>query len=186
MPRPKKIKIKIKRFKKGNIKTGKIQNHMKKSLHDSPSVFPRTSQHLLLTLFHIPLCISLDRSHSCRAREMISPITNSATLRELLKGELNTAMPCVAAYWRSTWFVPIQKQPMTMRLRASLSTRSVSLVLDRMPMTCTSLDREGDISGSVLLVFFQLCGAVRCGVEGPGDEGSRSSKPDLFNQLILR
>lgn len=70
---------------------------------------------------------------------MISPMINSATLRELLKGELNTAMPLSAAHWRSTWFVPMQKQPMTMRFLASFSTRAVSLVFDRMPMTFTSL-----------------------------------------------
>jgi hypothetical protein len=106
-----------------------------------PSVFPRISQHLLLTLFQVPLCISLERSPSWRARAMISQMTNSATLRELLKGELNTAIPCSAAYCRSTWFVPIQKQPITMRLRASFRTRSVNLVFERIPITWTSLLR---------------------------------------------
>ena len=62
-----------------------------------PSVLPRTSQHLLLTLFHVPLCISLERSPNCRAKAIISAITNSATLRELLKGELKTAIPRSAA-----------------------------------------------------------------------------------------
>jgi hypothetical protein len=70
---------------------------------------------------------------------MISAMTSSATLRELLKGELKTAMPWSAAYWRSTWLVPMQKQPMTMRFLASLRTRAESLVLERIPMTWTSL-----------------------------------------------
>lgn len=62
-----------------------------------PNVFPRTSQHLALTLFQVPRCISSDRSPSCRARVMISAMTNSATLRELAKGELKTAIPRRAA-----------------------------------------------------------------------------------------
>jgi hypothetical protein len=69
-------------------------------------------------------------------------MTNSATLRELLKGELNTAIPLSAAYFKSTWFVPIQKQPMTIRFFASLRTRAVSCVFERMPMTWTSLQHQ--------------------------------------------
>jgi hypothetical protein len=44
---------------------------------------------------------------------MISEMTSSATEREFEKGELKTGIPALAAVWRSTWFVPIQKQPMT-------------------------------------------------------------------------
>jgi hypothetical protein len=44
---------------------------------------------------------------------MISEMTSSATDRELENGELNTATPLDAAWSRSTWLVPIQKQPMT-------------------------------------------------------------------------
>lgn len=42
---------------------------------------------------------------------MVSPMTSSATDRELAKGELKTATPALAAATRSTWFVPIQKHP---------------------------------------------------------------------------
>ncbi len=43
---------------------------------------------------------------------MTSAMTSSATERELEKGELNTGIPAFAAVSRSTWFVPMQKQPM--------------------------------------------------------------------------
>lgn len=66
-------------------------------------------------------------------------MTSSATLRELANGELNTAIPWRAAYSRSTWFVPMQKQPITSRFLARLRTFWDSLVLDRMPITWTSL-----------------------------------------------
>lgn len=66
---------------------------------------------------------------------MTSAMTSSATLRELLNGELKTAIPFLAAYCVSTWFVPIQKQPMTIRFFASRKTRDVSCVFERMPMT---------------------------------------------------
>jgi hypothetical protein len=81
-------------------------------------------------------------------------MTSSATERELEKGELKTGIPALAAEVRSTWFVPIQKQPMTISWRkgcvnsqddrpttlgrtfdADLSTLSVIFVLLRMPMT---------------------------------------------------
>ena len=66
----------------------------------------------LETLFHTPLCISIERSHSCRESPTISAMTSSATERELEKGELNTGIPAFAAVSRSTWLVPMQKQPM--------------------------------------------------------------------------
>lgn len=116
-----------------------MSSQMKGSGTRSPRVLPRISQHLLLTLFQVPRCISFDRSPSWRAKVMISPMTSSATLRELANGELKTAMPWRAAYSRSTWFVPMQKHPMTSRFLASRSTFSVSFVFERMPMTWTSL-----------------------------------------------
>lgn len=76
---------------------------------------------------------------SWRARAMISAIVISATERELAKGELKTAIPSEAAVFRSTWLVPMQKQPITMRFFASRRTRAVSLDLERMPITWTSL-----------------------------------------------
>lgn len=104
-----------------------------------PSVLPRTSQHPDDTLFQVPRCISAERSVSCRARQTISAIVSSATERELEKGELKTAIPREAAVVRSTWLVPMQKQPTTMRFLAAFRTCAVSLVFERMPMTCTSL-----------------------------------------------
>jgi hypothetical protein len=81
----------------------------------------------------------MERSVSWRARQMISAMVSSATERELEKGELKTAMPRRAAVLRSTWLVPMQKQPITMRFLADSRTRAVSLVLERMPITWTSL-----------------------------------------------
>ena len=42
---------------------------------------------------------------------MISASTSSATLRVLENGALNTGMPRSSAAARSTWLVPMQKQP---------------------------------------------------------------------------
>ena len=133
-----------------------------------PSVFPRISQHPLLTLFQVPLCSSLERSPSCLARAITSPMTNSATLRELLKGELKTAMPCFAAYCVSTWLVPMQKQPMTIKFLASRKTRAVSCVLERMPITWTSL----------------ALGVSRCSTVGTRFQGNTTPYP--LDQLVLR
>jgi hypothetical protein len=55
---------------------------------------------------------------------MISPMTSSATERELEKGELKTAIPFLAALSRSTWFVPMQKQPMTRSYTQVVSGRT--------------------------------------------------------------
>lgn len=73
---------------------------------------------------------------------MISAIVSSATEREFENGELKTAIPSWAAVFKSTWFVPMQKQPITVRFFAELRTRAVSLVLERMPMTWTSLWKD--------------------------------------------
>ena len=51
---------------------------------------------------------------------MISAMTSSTTLRVLEYGALKTAMPRSAAASRSTWLVPMQKQP--------IATRSVGRV----------------------------------------------------------
>lgn len=82
---------------------------------------------------------------------MISAMTSSATERLLLKGELKTAMPDCAAAVRSTWFVPMQKQPITRRFLAAERTREVICVLERMPRTWTSLE---------LVVSFSVCDVV--------------------------
>lgn len=70
---------------------------------------------------------------------MISAMTSSATERELEKGELKTVAPALVAYGRSTWEVPMQKQPTAMRFLACLRTLAVNLVFERIPMTWTSL-----------------------------------------------
>ena len=105
-----------------------------------PSVFPRTSQQPAETLFQTPWCISMLLSLICLAKVMISAMTSSATDLEFENGELNTQIPLLAAYWRSTWLVPIQKQPMTMRFFACLRTLAVNFVFERIPMTWTSLN----------------------------------------------
>ena len=46
---------------------------------------------------------------------MISAITSSTTLRVLENGALKTATPRSAAAARSTWLVPMQKQPTASR-----------------------------------------------------------------------
>ncbi len=65
-------------------------------------------------------------------------MTNSATLRVLENGALNTGTPSVSAVRRSTWFVPMQKAPTAMSFGAAASTSAVSCVRDRMPTTCAS------------------------------------------------
>ena len=81
----------------------------------------------------MPSCIRWVFSGSRRASAMISPITSSTTLRVLEYGALKTATPRSAAAARSTWLVPMQKQPTASRSVAASSTRGVILVLDRMP-----------------------------------------------------
>ena len=68
---------------------------------------------------------------------MISLITSSTTLRVLEYGALNTATPRSVAAARSTWLVPMQKQPIANRSGAWSSTAAVTLVLDRMPSRST-------------------------------------------------
>lgn len=50
----------------------------------------------------MPSLISLDLSHNCLDKATTSAITNSATERELEKGELKTAIPALAAANKST------------------------------------------------------------------------------------
>ena len=53
----------------------------------------------------------------------ISPMVSSATLRVLENGALKTGMPSAAAASRSTWSVPMQKQPTAISGPALRSTR---------------------------------------------------------------
>ena len=65
---------------------------------------------------------------------MISANDNSATLRVFANGALNTGMPACAAPGKSTWFVPIQKQPTAVRRSAASMAAASSCVRERMPM----------------------------------------------------
>ena len=102
-----------------------------------PSVRPRTSWLPAADLSQTPACIFAVLSGSRRASAMISPITSSTTLRVLEYGALKTATPRSAAAARSTWLVPMQKQPIASRSPAASSTRGVIVVLERMPSRCT-------------------------------------------------
>ncbi|CSI55063.1 Uncharacterised protein [Vibrio cholerae] len=55
-----------------------------------------------------------------RSNSKISPSTSSATLRVLENGALNTGIPRLAAALRSTWLVPIQKQPIATSFSAAM------------------------------------------------------------------
>ncbi len=115
-----------------------------------PRVRPRTSWLPFADLSQTPSCIFSVFSVSRRASAMISPITSSTTLRVFEYGALKTAMPRSAAATRSTWLVPMQKQPIACRSVAASSTRGVMWVLERMPSrstpgsvsTSSSSDRE--------------------------------------------
>src|SRR3954451_10642075 len=98
-----------------------------------PSVRPRTSWLPCADLSQMPSCMRWVFSGSRRASAMISPMTSSTTLRVLEYGALMVAVPRLAALARSIWFVPMQKAPMASRSGDCSSTRSVTLVFDRMP-----------------------------------------------------
>ncbi len=100
-----------------------------------PRVRPRISWLPCADLSQTPACIRSVFSASRRASTMISPITSSTTLRVLEYGALNTATPRSAAATRSTWLVPMQKQPTASRSDPAASTLSVTVVLERMPST---------------------------------------------------
>ena len=102
-----------------------------------PMVRPRISWLPCADLSQTPSCIRSVFSGSRRASAMISAMTSSTTLRVLEYGALKTAMPRSAAASRSTWLVPMQKQPIATRSSAASSTRDVTWVLDRIPSSCT-------------------------------------------------
>ena len=110
-----------------------------------PSVRPRTSWLPLADLSQTPSCIFWVFSGSRRASAMISPITSSTTLRVLEYGALKTAIPRSAAAVRSTWLVPMQKQPIASRSPAASSTRGVMWVLERIPSICTPGQRLDEL-----------------------------------------
>src|SRR4051794_18177798 len=81
----------------------------------------------------MPSCIRWVFSGNRRASAMISAMTSSTTLRVLEYGALKAAIPRPAAAGRSIWLVPMQKAPTASRSGDSARTRSVTLVLERMP-----------------------------------------------------
>ena len=72
---------------------------------------PRTSWEPVAVLDHLPTCIWDEARKSFRCSAIVSPMVFSATERVLLNGALKTVTPLAAAPGRSTWFVPMQKQP---------------------------------------------------------------------------
>jgi hypothetical protein len=60
-------------------------------------------------------------------------MTSSATLRVLEYGALNTGTPRSWAASRSTWLVPMQKQPTANRRRELLNISAVRWLRERMP-----------------------------------------------------
>ncbi len=67
---------------------------------------------------------------------------------------LNTTTPFLVADFRSTWFTPIQKQPIACSFLAASSTFFVICVLERIPSICTSLiSRISSSSVSALLIL---------------------------------
>ena len=68
-----------------------------------------------------------------RSSRMISASTSSATLRVLENGALNTGMPRSSAAARSTWLVPMQKQPTPVSREAFSKNSRPSCVAERMP-----------------------------------------------------
>ncbi len=70
---------------------------------------------------------------------MISANTSSATERVLENGALNTGTPSSRAAFRSTWLVPIQKQPKATNFLAAANTSAVICVRERIPIKCASL-----------------------------------------------
>ena len=96
-----------------------------------PSVLPRTSQLCAADLIHSPRWAAARFREDAAHSMMISPITSSATLRVLEKGALKTGIAWRSAASRSTWSVPMQKQPTaisrsagTERLRRDLGARA--------------------------------------------------------------
>ena len=64
---------------------------------------------------------------------MVSASTSSATLRVFENGALKTGMPRCCAASRSTWLVPMQKQPDAGQPRRALEDSAVNCVAERMP-----------------------------------------------------
>ncbi|MNL68465.1 hypothetical protein D3C87_1931890 [compost metagenome] len=76
-----------------------------------PSFLPRISKELAALLIQPPRWQEAFFSGIPRSNRIASASTSSATERVLEYGALNTAIPRSRAAFRSTWLVPMQKQP---------------------------------------------------------------------------
>jgi len=65
-------------------------------------------------------------------------------------------MPASSAASRSTWLVPMQKQPMAIRRLASASTSAVSWVRERSPTICASAMRAFSSSSGSALAWYSI------------------------------
>src|SRR5471032_1766543 len=103
-----------------------------------PSFLPRISKELAALLIQPPRWQEAFFSGMPRSNRIASANTSSATERVLEYGALNTAMPRSRAALRSTWLVPMQKQPTATSFLAWSKISSVSCVRERIPMKWAS------------------------------------------------
>ena len=87
----------------------------------------RASREPAAVLIHSPRWAAALAQGMPRISSTISASTSSATLRVFENGALKTGMPRSCAASKSTWLVPMQKQPMAVRWRAASSTPRVEL-----------------------------------------------------------
>src|SRR3569623_1185950 len=123
-----------------------------------PSVFRRTSSEPVAVFGHSPRCACALRHGMPRIRKMVSASTSSATLRVLENGALYSGSPFCCAAARSTWLVPMQKQPSPTSFSAALNPSAVIWVAERIPMNAAffavSIGAER-INGALVHAFEQ-------------------------------
>ena len=87
---------------------------------------------------------------------MTSANTSSATLRVFENGALNTGIPRSCAQSRSTWFVPMQKQPTPISRGAASNTAAVSSVADRIPTKYVSRTASRNCGSGIDLGWYSI------------------------------
>ena len=122
-----------------------------------PSVLPRTSKEFSALLVQPWRCRIAFFAGMPRISMMTSASTSSATLRVLENGALNTGTPWASAACRSTWLVPMQKQPTAASRGAAFSTSAVSWVRERMPRKCASAMASCSASPASALGEVTIC-----------------------------